>query len=328
MNKLIDRFDREIRYLRISVTDRCDLRCIYCMPKEGILRKTHEDILSFEEIYRIVKVSAGLGVWKIRITGGEPLVRKGLPLLISRLKTISGLKEIALTTNGLSLKEYASSLKAVGLDRINISLDSLIPERFSAITRGGNLSDCLIGIESAFSAGFETIKINTVLLRNFNTDEITDIAELTREQPINVRFIECMPTGLVKDDLFFSCSEAKKALFHLGTLEPVTDENHGPAKVYRLNGFRGTVGFISPMSEPFCSTCDKLRMTADGRLRSCLHSSRAVDLRKAIMNGASDEGLATIIREAVMLKPRSHNLTESPLGAAASENFSMCQIGG
>ncbi|MBI5143709.1 MAG: GTP 3',8-cyclase MoaA [Candidatus Omnitrophica bacterium] len=327
---MIDRFGRTIDYLRVSVTDRCNLRCIYCMPKDGILNKPHSEILSFEEIKRIVKAAAGLGIEKVRITGGEPLVRKDLHLLIEELKNIGSLKELGLTTNGINLSKHASSLKKAGLDRVNISLDSLIPERFERITRGGSLNSVLRAIETCLSIGYSTLKINTVLLKGFNTDEILNFAKMAKARPIDVRFIEYMPTDLnhpSHEDLFFSALEAKRICGDLGRLAPIHSERSSTAKVFRIDGFCGTVGFITPISESFCASCNKLRLTSDGRLRSCLHSSKAIDLKSALETGASEEDLARLVKEAVETKPESHNLLNAPLGRD-SEIYSMCQIGG
>lgn len=337
---LRDSFSREINYLRISVTDRCNLRCVYCMPASGITHKAHSQILSFEQIYKIVQAAAGLGINKVRITGGEPLVRKDLPCLIEKLKTVSGLREIALTTNGTYLSEYAGLLKKSGLDRINISLDSLVPEKFEMITRGGRLQTLLQGVESALSAGLTPLKINVVLLKGFNTDEIPDFVNLTKEKPIQIRFIEYMSTGLnylSYDELFFSCKDAKNIASSTGKLIRTESTPLSTAEVFRIEGFRGTIGFISALSKPFCSTCNKLRLTSDGFLRSCLHSSKTINLKDALERNASQEDLAELIREAVLLKPQSHSLSDYPTGRVNSinapsdfepENFSMCQIGG
>ncbi len=331
IEKLVDKFGREINYLRVSVTDRCNLRCMYCMPAGGILQKPHGGILSFEQIYRIVRSASALGISKIRITGGEPLVRKDLPSLIEKLKTIDGIKEIALTTNGIYLGEYAFQLKKCGLDRINISMDSLVPEKFEMITRGGRLGAVLEGIESALSAGLIPLKINVVLLKGFNTDEIPGFINLTKEMPVQVRFIEYMSTGLNYvsfDELFFSCRQAKNICESLGELMPVQHDAIQTAETYRIKDFRGTVGFIPALSNPFCATCNKLRLTADGFLRSCLHSARHINLKEPLDKGVSEENLAGLIKEAVALKPKSHNLADYvPLDSKA-DNFSMCQIGG
>ena len=331
MDKLIDRFNREINYLRVSVTDRCNMRCIYCMPPEGILHRPHSQILSFEEIYRIVNICSSLGIKKVRITGGEPLVRKNLPMLVRNIRGISGIQEIALTTNAIFLSEYAYLLKDAGLDRVNISLDSLVPERFNEITRGGDLNKVLEGMEAALSAGLRPLKINVVLMKGFNDSEIISFAGLAMSRPVHVRFIEYMPTylgGYSYKDLFFSCKEANAVLSSLGGLEPVEDNHQlGTARVFRIRGFCGTIGFISPMSKNFCFSCNKLRLTSNGCLKSCLHSSISIDLKDAMENGASDNGLAALIRKAVDLKPISHNLNDAPIESYC-EHFSMCQIGG
>ena len=330
MEKLIDKFNRKIDYLRISVTDRCNLRCVYCMPVNGILHKPQQQILSFEQIYRIVHCAVRLGIRKVRITGGEPLVRKDLHLLIKKLKCISALKEISLTTNGIYLSKYVHSLRMAGLDRINISLDTLIPEKFRQITRGGDLEEVLKGLERAFFVGLSPVKINTVLMRGFNDDEILNFAKLTQNRPLHIRFIEYMSTSLDYESsgsLFFSCAEAKKVCCNLGKLLPVSEELGGTASVFRIEGFYGTLGFISPISEPFCSSCNKLRLTSDGHLRSCLHSSKSINLKAALDIGMGEQDLSVLIKEAVALKPKSHNLLNVPLGLD-SKDFSMCQIGG
>ena len=330
MENLKDNFGRTINYLRISVTDRCNLRCMYCMPTSGILHKEPASILSFEEITRIARVSASLGIKKIRVTGGEPLVRRDIVSLIRSLREIQELDEIALTTNAVLLKPYAPLLKEAGLGRINISLDSLDAQKFNRITCGGNLDDVLKGIEEAMVSGFSVIKINAVLMRGINTDEIIDFAEMTRTSPIQVRFIEYMPTDFTYHsyrELYFSINEAKDIMCRLGKLIPAENNAVTTASVFTISGFRGTIGFISALSEPFCSSCNKLRLTADGFLRSCLHSSTAINLKQPIRDGANDEKLAGLIRRSVALKPAKHNLWEKPLGSD-TENFSMCQIGG
>ena len=335
-----DGFNREIDYLRISVTDRCNLRCVYCMPAQGIAHKPQSQILSFEEIYQIVKAGVSLGIRKVRITGGEPLVRKDLPLLIEKLKTISALKEIALTTNGIYLSRYALFLKRAGLDRVNISLDSLIPERFEEITRGGALGSALSGIESALAVGFRPVKINVVLLKGFNSDEVLSFAKLSKDRLLEVRFIEVMRTGLnylSYEDVFFGVDQARAICSGLGKLVPVEEGSTKTAKSFRISGFCGTVGFISPVSQPFCASCNKLRLTSDGRIRNCLHSAKITDLREGAENIKSEEGLISSIKEAITLKPKSHNLANPCFGGGElsgvsfvleEENFSMCQIGG
>lgn len=330
MHELIDTFGRKIDYLRVSVTDRCNLRCLYCMPAGGILRGDPSAILSFEEIYKIVKVGASVGICKIRITGGEPLVRKGLTSLISHLRSVRGISEIALTTNGTYLADHAAGLKEAGLDRINVSVDTLVPQRFREITRGGDLNTTLKGIEVALAHGFSSVKTNTVLIKNFNTDEILDIADLARTRPIHVRFIEYMPTQapvFVQRDRFFSASMARDICSRLGKMEPLDPKAGNVAREFKVEGFRGTIGFIAPVSEAFCFACNKLRLTSDGRLRSCLHACHETDLKAAVRQGVSDEELAVLFKRAVVLKPASHHLETQPVGRDIG-NFSMCQIGG
>ncbi len=301
------------------------------MPQGGISYKVPGEILSFEEICRIVKVASCLGIRKLRITGGEPLVRKDLSLLVRKLRSIREIDEIALTTNGIYLSEYARELKEAGLDRVNVSLDSLVEDKFEKITRGGKLASVLKGIDALFAAGLAPVKINTVLLKGFNDDEITSFAELTRFDPIDARFIERMPTrlgrGACGDDQFFSAREAKEVCSRLGRLIPVDRGSRSTARAYRIDGFYGTVGFISPITEPFCRSCDKLRLTSDGVLKNCLHLPHGIDIKEAMRGGATDEDLGRLIEKAVAAKPRAHNLLTMPLGRN-SENFSMCQIGG
>jgi cyclic pyranopterin phosphate synthase len=337
---MIDKFNRKINYLRISVTDRCHVRGVYCMPAQGIIHKEPADILSFEQIYKIVKAAVGLGIEKVRITGGEPLVRKNLPLLIRQLRAIDGLREICLTTNGIYLSEYAAALKNAGLDRINVSLDSLNSARFQEITRGGYLDTVRKGIDAALAVGLTPLKINAVLLKDFNSDEILDFASLTKIKPFNVRFIEYMPTGInyfSYDKSFFSAQTAKTICSSLGELIPIDSGQMEAAKIFRIKGFCGTLGFISPISQPFCASCNKLRLTSDGRLRNCLHSAKTIDLKKALHENKPEGTLARLIKEAIGLKPKSHNLSEqNPYAGDFSnatfgiepENFSMCQIGG
>lgn len=306
------------------------------MPAGGITHKPHQEILSFEQIYKFVKAAAGLGIEKVRITGGEPLVRKDLPLLIEQLKTIGGLKEIALTTNGMNLSEYAFILRKSGLDRINVSLDSLNADKFQEITRGGSLKAVLKGIDSALEAGFPFLKINAVLLKGLNSDEIISFAGLTKHRPINVRFIEYMPTDFNHfsyNNLFFSGQDAKALCGGLGELKPVDSARGATARIFRIEGFCGSIGFISAVSQPFCSSCDKLRLTSDGRIRNCLHSSLTLNAKALLDRNAQEEELGQLIKEAVFLKPKAHNLAErSGLAHTSldsqSENFSMCQIGG
>ncbi|MEA3345258.1 MAG: GTP 3',8-cyclase MoaA, partial [Chloroflexota bacterium] len=281
---LIDRYGRAITYLRISVTDRCNLRCVYCMPAEGIHLRSHEEILRYEEIVRIVRVAVGMGIRFVRLTGGEPLVRKELVKLVRMLRAIPGLEELSMTTNGTLLADHAQALAEAGLDRVNISLDSLRPERFHRITRLGNLSDVLKGIEAAERAGLVPLKLNTVVMRGLNDDEVVELARLTLEHGWHVRFIEPMPVGsrtLWDGIRYVPGSEVRDRIEEaLGSLRSTQGpKGHGPARNFKLPRSLGTVGFITPWSENFCASCNRMRLTADGRIRPCLLSDIEVDLR-------------------------------------------------
>ncbi len=326
MDRLIDKFGRRIDYLRISVTDRCNLRCVYCMPSCGIVTKAHEELLSFEEISRIVKAAAYLGIAKIRLTGGEPLVRKNLASLIISLNKISGIKDISMTTNGVLLKEYAAELKEAGLKRINISLDSLKEDRYRSITRHGALEDVLDGIGRALENGFSHIKLNVLLLDDITEDEIKNFLILIIENNISVRFLEFMPVNsFYKSENFVSCKTVMAVAKRLGVVEESKALGSGPAKEYRLKDGLGTFGLISPMSDKFCASCNRLRLTSDGFMKSCLHSDLKVDLRNPLRKGIDEEGLARLIKLAVDIKPKEHSLDK---GVPLVHEFSMCQIGG
>jgi len=325
MPGLIDSFGRSINYLRISVTDRCNLRCIYCMPPEGVPQMSHSEILSYEEIRTIVQAAAELGINKIRLTGGEPLVRAELPKLVHMLSQVEGIEELSLTTNGTLLKKYALELKQAGLYRINMSLDTLKADKFRYITRLGRFKDVLEGIEAAKKAGFDPVKINTVVMRGVNDDEILDFARMTCEEGWHVRFIELMPfKGVVA---FVSCTELQQHISLLGKLEPsVPITGNGPAIYYRLAGAKGTIGFISPLTEPsFCSRCNRMRLTPDGRLRPCLLGEDEIDLKMPLRNNASMEELKSLILKAVASKPEHHSLEG---GNVRLVNRKMSQIGG
>lgn len=311
MNTTIDRHNRIIDYLRISVTDRCNLRCIYCMPAGGLRPYAQEEVLGFEEITRIVRTAAKLGVTRVRITGGEPLIRPDLPVLIGAIRNIAGIKDIALTTNGTLLKKHARALSEAGLQRVNISLDSLRPERFSRIRRGARLEDVLEGLSAAQEVGFNPVKINMVPIKNLNDDEIEDFASLTLTAPVHVRFIELMPTG---SGTFWSrercipTSSIRKRIALMGTLTPLLVPQSGPASHYRLQGAVGVIGFISTITHRFCASCNRLRLTCEGKLKPCLFSDREIDLRSPLRAGASDEEIESILRLAVALKPKNHEL--------------------
>jgi cyclic pyranopterin phosphate synthase len=328
----LDTFARPINYLRVSVTDRCNLRCVYCMPAAGIPLLGHAEILSYEEISRIVRVAGERGIHKVRLTGGEPLTRLGLTDLVGLIAALPEIDDISMTTNGLLLSRYAARLAAAGLSRVNVSLDTLRPERFRAMTRLGELENGWEGVEAAEAAGLGPLKFNVVVLRGVNDDELVDLAGLTLAQERHIRFIEVMPLGhsdLWSKDGFVPMREVQSSIERdLGPLEQVGHDDpvvgNGPARYWRLPGARGTIGFISPVSDHFCSGCNRLRLTADGRLRPCLLSDQEIDLRGPLRAGVSDEALAALIAQAVVCKPERHRLVEG-LSAPGRE---MSQIGG
>lgn len=317
-----DCFGREISYMRISVTDRCNLRCKYCMPEEGIEDLGHENILSFESIERIIKASTELGITKFRLTGGEPLVRSGIVDLIEILAKIKGVEELTLTTNGIMLDKYAEALKNAGLDRVNISLDTMDPKKYAEITRGGDLSRVIAGINASINAGLLPVKINVVAIAGFNDDEINDFVQLTLNHPVDIRFIELMPIGHAQLDqgyTFMSSEDIKKRLPNLIHLE-----NHcGVADNFKYSNAIGKIGFISPMSNHFCGICNKIRLTADGKLKPCLHSNQEIDLNHILKSG-DNEKLKGIIATAIMHKEQRHHLNEG----AEPITRDMYKIGG
>ena len=311
--ELRDKFDRVIDYLRISITDRCNLRCMYCMPQGELKPFEFMEILSYEEIVMVVTVAAGLGVKKIRITGGEPLTRKNLPYLISSLKAIDGIEDISLTTNGVLLEKYARELADAGLDRVNISLDSFRPERYREITRGGDIRQVIKGIWAAEEAGLLPVKINMVPVRSLNDDEIEDFARMTLETPRHVRFIEFMPIGgrdFWADDRYISTEELKRTVERIGILRPVRVRKNGPARYFKLDGALGVIGFISALTHNFCGDCYRLRITADGRLRPCLFSETEIDLKPALRQSSLDrEGeIERLLYLSINVKPEGHNV--------------------
>lgn len=306
---LLDSLGRKIEYLRISVTDRCNFRCIYCQSRESFKFLPHSEILTYEEIEEIVRVACELGVKRIRITGGEPLVRKDIEVLIERLSKIPGIEDLSLTTNGYFLLEKAEILKRAGLKRLNISLDSLNPEKFRKITGGFDFHKVWLGILKAFELGFEPLKLNMVVIRGFNDDEILSLAKLTLEYPWEVRFIEFMPIGenvLWRDELVIPVKEIKDLLETYFPLEEVASFGGGPAKVFKWKGAKGRIGFISPVSEHFCSRCNRLRITPDGRLRPCLFSDKEINLKEYLRNKNRD--LREAFYLAMSLKPEKREL--------------------
>jgi len=315
-----DAYQREISYLRVSLTDRCNLRCVYCMPPEGVEKRSHSQILSLEEIAEIAREAAALGVRKIRLTGGEPLVRRGILSLCRSLRDIPELRELALTTNGLLLPEMAEDLKSAGVDRVNISLDTLDPKKYRQITRGGSLDAALAGIQAAKAAGLTPLKLNCVLIGGFNDGEIAALAALTEREPVEVRFIELMPIGSAAAfgaEAYLPC---ETVLERLPGLEPV-EQDGGVAERFRLPGAKGTVGLIRPLSRCFCARCDRIRLTADGCLKPCLHSREEIPLR-----GLHGPALRQRLAEAILHKPEQHGELSAQVRSQAARD--MNQIGG
>jgi GTP 3',8-cyclase len=328
VGELVDREKRHLNYLRVSITDRCNLRCLYCAPEGRIPKLDHDDILSYEEILRLVRIGIRLGIRKIRITGGEPLVRKGAIDLLRRLVALRELEDVSLTTNGVLLASKAQEIYDAGVRRINVSLDSLVPEKFAQITGYDRFERVWAGIERAHEIGFSPIKINVVAMRGINDDEILDLGRLSIDHPFHIRFIEYMPIGnsrtSSRDQLL--TPEIQEKISRLGDLIPVENHSHdGPARRYRLAGARGEIGFISALSQHFCSRCNRLRLTADGKLRACLLSDRHEPLKEMLRGGASDEALAEIFRIAVRQKAARHHLS---LSSSTTVNDQMQGIGG
>ena len=327
---LIDRFGRQVTYLRVSITDRCNLRCVYCMPPEGIQWKEHASILTYEEIIRVIEAAAAEGVYGIRLTGGEPLVRKDLADLVKGIAAVPGIRDISLTTNAMLLEGVAGDLAAAGLKRINVSLDTLQPERFARITRGGSLERVMRGIRAAEQAGMTPIKVNAVMMRGVNEDELEDLAGLTIENDWHVRFIEMMPVrnqapwgeGFPEpESVYYSVQEMLERLLPLG-LVPLQDRiGQGPAEIYQLPGAKGVIGFISPIGNKFCDHCNRLRLTADGTLRPCLLVDDELSIVSTLREGGD---ITAMLKQAVLQKPEGHGLEEhhSPNGRC------MLQIGG
>lgn len=285
---------RTIRCLRISVTNMCNLRCVYCMPQKGFELMRHDEILTFEEIATVVCHAVSLGIDNIRLTGGEPLVRKNIQKLVSMLLSVEGISNLTMTTNGILLKKYAKILKQMGLSRLNISLDTLNNKKYADITRGGNIKDVIDGIDEALKVGFENTKINVVVMRGINDNELSDFARLSFDRELEVRFIELMTSGtksMAEEGRFVPSEEIFHRLRDVGRLIPIdTHVGYGPAKMYKVDGATGTIGFISPVSEPFCGNCNRLRLTSDGKLRSCLLRGGEVDI-KGIIRARQDDAV-------------------------------------
>ncbi len=328
---MLDKLSRDINYIRISITDRCNLRCRYCMPEDGVASLPHREILRFEEILRLARILGALGIRRYKITGGEPLVRKGCPELVADLKALPLTEQVTLTTNGLLLQAQMPRLRAAGLDAVNISLDTLDQEKYRSITRGGNLSQVREGLDAALAAGIPKVKINCVPQLGFNEDELLDLALLAKELPISVRFIEMMPIGegsgyapVSGDALLARLTQA------FGPLEQVcaNDLGNGPAVYYRPSGFKGLLGLINAVSHAFCHRCNRLRLTADGFLKLCLYYQDGLDLKTLLRSGAADGEIAAAIRDKVAQKPTSHHFGEQQPGDARLEAGRMSDFGG
>ena len=310
-SKLIDNFNRHLNYLRISITDRCNLQCRYCEPKDLIPKLSHADILTYEEILRVVRIATRLGISKVRVTGGEPLVRKGVYDFLHELTATAGLKDVSLTTNGVLLKDNLEKIQAAGISRINISLDTLNPVKYQEITGFDKFNRVWQGIEKAHQMGFYPIKLNIVALKGINDEEFIEMARLSFQYPFHIRFIELMPIGHsdFNPDSLLLAPEIKSRISDLGNLVAVQeDENDGPARRYKYENAIGEIGFIPALSQHFCNKCNRLRLTASGQLRPCLLSDHQEDLKEAVRKNCSDQQLADIFIKAVRHKPSDHNL--------------------
>lgn len=329
MNALLtDRYRRTHRYLRIAVTERCNLRCTYCMPADGIPLRPRADLLTFDEIVRFAALCVRCGVRKIRLTGGEPLVRRGLPELVARLRGLEGIETVGMTTNGMLLARYAEELRSAGLDAVNVSLDTLQEDRFLRITRRRGLADVLRGIEAALECGIPRIKVNTVVIRGVNDDEVMDFVDFVRLRPLQLRFIEYMPfaSNAWSSDALLPSAELRARIAAHFPLEAAAEEDdHAVAQCYHVAGHRGSIGFISSMSDHFCHSCNRIRLTADGAFKSCLFSDGEVDMRALLRGGATDGAVIDALRAGLDMKWEAHPAArELPL----LDNRSMIRIGG
>ena len=323
---LRDPFGRTIDYLRVSVTDRCDLRCVYCMPPEGIPLKPVPEILTYDELIRTVRVAVSLGVRKVRITGGEPLVRRGVVSFVRRVAEIPGVRDLAMTTNGTALPGMAAALREAGLCRVNISLDTIRRDRYAEITRRDALPKVLEGIEAALGAGLSPVKINVVLQHGLLRSEVDAFFAMARKRPIKVRFIERMPIGCSPSEGYVSTEGVRERILALPGVREARSGSSSAAVTYEVPGFAGKLGIISPVSRKFCSGCNRLRVTADGRLRSCLFGRETLDLRGALRSGHGDDIVADLFRRAARTKPQGHELCDG--GDAPSDAEPMSRVGG
>lgn len=319
---MLDNFGRNVNYIRVSLTDRCNLRCLYCMPEKGINKLKHEDILRYEEVINIIKTFAKLGGKKVRYTGGEPLILKDIDYLIAQTAKISGIEDISITTNGTLLYDMADELKKAGLKRVNISIDSLKPEKYSHITRGGDLNKVLLAVEKCMQIGISPVKINVVLIKGINDDEVGDFIRLTKDLPLHVRFIELMPMGEGAKYYEHGRMSSDEIIIKFPQLISLHDKHQSTAKMYKLKNSKGKVGFITPMSCKFCSDCNRIRLTSVGTIKPCLHSSEEINIKAYLEN---DVLLETALRSAILGKPEEHHLVDE----RASRSLKMMyQIGG
>ena len=326
---MFDSQNRKIDYLRISLTERCNLRCKYCMPEEGIKDIGHNRVLTLEQIFRLVRIAAELGFNKVRLTGGEPLVRKNIAKLIEDIAGLPEIEDISITTNGILFADMAENLKKAGLKRVNFSLDSLIHAKYNYITRGGELSAAQQSIFKALELDMQPVKLNVVAIKGFNDDEILNFAKLAYDYPLHVRFIEFMPIGdlsFYDKEKFISIDEIRAIIeekYQLTNDKSITGS--GPAKYYNISGGCGSIGLISPISHHFCDKCNRIRLTANGRLRNCLYSGKEIDLKLALLNTNSDEQLIKLFTKAIESKPGRHLMEE---GWGSENDRKMYQIGG
>jgi cyclic pyranopterin phosphate synthase len=310
---LLDSYNRNIDYMRLSVTDRCNLCCSYCMPEEGVRMKAHNEILAYEEIERFANAAVKAGISKIRLTGGEPLVRRDIVSLVGMLANIDGIEDLALTTNGILLSDYGEALKDAGLMRVNISLDSFDPATYEKLTRCGDLERAMAGLRMAIELGFEPVKVNVVLIKGVN-DDPGEFIKLIYDYPVHVRFIELMPVSVTDKGSFLSIAEFETKIAAYGEVENIDNTKEklpigaGPARYITLKGALGTIGFISAVSNHFCNRCNRIRLTPDGKLRTCLFSETEFDIRKLLRANVSEEGLVAFIKNAVLKKPEQHNI--------------------
>ncbi len=324
----LDAYGRRMNYLRISLTDRCNFRCVYCMPASGMVFQPRDELLTDEELLRLIRVFAKSGFTKIRLTGGEPTIRPHLVDLVREIKSTPGIEELSMTTNGLLLSRIAWDLKNAGLDRVNLSFDTLDADKFKLMTRGGRLDLVWQGLEASQEAGLTPIKINAVVLRGHNEHEVNDLARLTIDRPWQMRFLEIMPmegVGEVFDERMVTSAETQTRLEHeFGALVPVAENPGDPAVVWKIAGAKGEIGFISPVSQPFCSTCNRVRLAADGKLRLCLLREDEIDLRDVMRAGADDETLQRLVLAGIWRKPWGHGIAEGDVHTVRG----MSQIGG